>query len=339
MIKSAIDKLSSGSDLTEGEMMNIMEDIMDGKASDAQIGAFLTALKIKGETSDEIFAGASVMKKKALEVNMDKIYSIDTCGTGGDAKNTFNVSTAVMFVAAAAGVTVVKHGNRSVSSKCGSADVLEKLGVNINLSPENVRRCIDELNLGFMFAPRFHTAMKNVMKARQELGMRTIFNVLGPLANPASVKGQLIGVFDKKLMNLFAQVLNKMGTERALIVHGEDGLDEITLTGSTSVCELRDGQITSYEIKPEDFGLESAELQELVGGDSEHNAQIIKEILAGKTGAKRDMVVLNAGAAIYVGKKADSLKEGIELAKDVIDRGLALEKLEKFAELTRGLGE
>lgn len=339
MMKSAISKVTAGIDLTEAEMTSIMEDIMDGKASDAQIGAFLTALKIKGETSDEIYAGASVMKKKALEVNMDRIYSIDTCGTGGDSKNTFNVSTAVMFVAAAAGVTVVKHGNRSVSSKCGSADVLEKLGVSLELTPEAVRRCIDELNIGFMFAPRFHTAMKNVMKARQELGMRTIFNVLGPLANPASVKGQLIGVFDRKLLELFAQALRKMGTERALIVHGEDGLDEITVNGSTSVCELRDGDIKSYEIHPEDFGLESAPLEEIVGGDSELNAQIIKAVLSGEKGAKRNMVLLNAGAAIYVGKKAESLAEGVAIAKDVIDRGLALEKLESFARLTRELSE
>ena len=339
MIKAAIEKLVLGEDLEHDQMVQVMEEIMEGRAPGAQIGAFLTALKIKGETADEISAGAQVMREKALNVDIGGQYAIDTCGTGGDALGTFNVSTAVMFIAAAAGVTVLKHGNRSVSSRCGSADVLESLGVKVDLGPERVRKCAMELGLGFMFAPIFHSAMKNVMGVRQELGMRTIFNMLGPLSNPAKVQGQVLGVFERSLTQTFAEALRDMGCERALVVHGDDGLDEISITTSTHVSELKGGEIKSYTISPEDFGMEIAGIEDIQGGDSDENAQIIKDILSGKKGAKRDIVLLNAGAAIYVGKKAESMGEGIEIARNIIDRGLALEKLQKFAELTRRLGK
>lgn len=339
MIKTAIEKLVSGEDLERNLMVQVMEEIMEGRAPGAQIGAFLTALKIKGETADEISAGAQVMREKALNVDLAGRHAIDTCGTGGDSLGTFNVSTAVMFVAAAAGVTVLKHGNRSVSSKCGSADVLESLGVKVNLGVEGVQKCAAETGLGFMFAPIFHSAMKNVMGVRKELGMRTIFNMLGPLSNPANVQGQVLGVFDRELTHTFARALMDMGCQRALVVHGDDGLDEISITTSTHVSELKDGQIKSYTIRPEDFGMESSDIEDIRGGNADENAQIIKDILIGEKGAKRDIVLLNGGAAIYVGKKADSIQEGIEIAKDVIDRGLAFEKLQKFAELTRRLGQ
>ncbi|KDR95857.1 anthranilate phosphoribosyltransferase [Peptoclostridium litorale DSM 5388] len=337
MIKVAIEKLVLGEDLEHDQMVQVMEEIMEGRAPGAQIGAFLTALKIKGETADEISAGAQVMREKSLKVDIGGQYAIDTCGTGGDALGTFNVSTAVMFIAAAAGVTVLKHGNRSVSSRCGSADVLESLGVKVDLGPEGVRKCAMELGLGFMFAPIFHSAMKNVMGVRRELGMRTIFNMLGPLSNPAKVQGQVLGVFERGLTQTFAEALRDMGCERALVVHGDDGLDEISITTSTHVSELKGGKIKSYTISPEDFGMELSGIEDIQGGDADKNAQIIKDILSGKRGAKRDIVLLNAGAAIYVGKKAGSMGEGVEIAKDVIDKGLALEKLQKFAKLTRRL--
>lgn len=338
MLKFAIDKVVRNENLTEDEMVSAMDIIMEGGATPSQIGGFLTALRMKGETLEEITGSAKVMRDKALRVDMKNEYAIDTCGTGGDGSNTFNVSTVVALVAAAAGVKVVKHGNRSVSSKCGSADVLEQLGININLKPEEVEKCVKNINVGFMFAPNFHSAMKHVIHSRRELGVRTIFNVLGPLTNPARVKGQVFGVFDGDLTEVLAEVLKGLGVERAMVVHGLDGLDEITITTKTKVSELKDHKIGTYYIDPTEYGIPLAAKQDLLGGDVHDNANIILNILKGERGPRRNMVLLNAGAAIYVGKKANSLEEGIHRATEVIDMGMALQKLMEFIKVSQELG-
>ncbi|MEL7597182.1 MAG: anthranilate phosphoribosyltransferase, partial [Clostridiaceae bacterium] len=263
MLKFAIDKVIRNENLTEEEMIRAMDIIMEGKATPAQIGGLLIGLRMKGETLEEITGSAKVMRDKALNLSIQNDYAIDTCGTGGDGGSTFNVSTAAAFVAAAAGVVVVKHGNRSVSSKCGSADVLEKLGVNINLQPDEVQKCVDKLNIGFMFAPNFHKAMKHAVGPRRELGVRSIFNLLGPLTNPAGAKGQVLGVFDENLTAVMAGVLKELDVERAMVIHGLDGLDEITVTDRTKVSELKDGKINTYFIDPKDFGIPLAEKNEL----------------------------------------------------------------------------
>ncbi|MCG8539217.1 MAG: anthranilate phosphoribosyltransferase [Clostridia bacterium] len=337
MLKSAINKLIEGKSLSEEEMIKSMDTIMEGNATDSQIGSFLTALRIKGETSEEITSGAKVMRDKLFKVDIGDKYAIDTCGTGGDGANTFNVSTIVAIIASAAEVNILKHGNRSVSSKCGSADVLESLGVNIELDPVMVKKCLKKINIGFMFAPLFHRAMRNVIVPRRELGIRTIFNLLGPLTNPALVKGQVLGVFDEKLTKIMAETLKKLGTERAMVVHGLDGLDEITITTKTKVSELKDNRISTYYITPSDFGLELGKTEDLIGGYPQENAEIILNILKGEKGPRRDMVLLNAGAAIYIGGQANSLIEGIEKAKNTIDKGLALEKLNQFIRLSQEL--
>lgn len=337
MLKFAIDKVMRHENLTESEMIDAMNIIMEGKATESQIGGFLTALRMKGERLQEITGGAKVMRDKALSINIDSDYTIDTCGTGGDGAHTFNISTIVAFVAAAAGVTVVKHGNRSVSSKCGSADVLEYLGVNIDLQPREVEKCAHELNIGFMFAPHFHQAMKYAIGPRRELGVRTIFNILGPLTNPAKVKGQILGVFDEKLTHVMAGVLQALGAERAMVVHGLDRLDEITITTNTKVSELKDNKIVDYYIDPRDYGLPLGTSQELVGGESRENAKILLSILNGEISSRRNIVLLNAGAAIYVGKRADSLEEGINKARQAIDGGFALEKLNQLVKLSQEL--
>lgn len=336
-MKYIIDKVIRQEDLTEEEMMEVMNLIMTGEATSSQIGGFLVALRMKGETVDEIIGSAKVMKEKALKVRVEKTYAIDTCGTGGDGANTFNVSTAVAFVAAAAGVTVIKHGNRSVSSKCGSADVLEKLGVNINLTAIEVKESVEKINIGFMYAPNFHGAMKYAVAPRRELGIRTIFNILGPLTNPADVKGQVLGVFDPSLTQVMAEALKGLGVDRAMVVHGLDGLDEITITMETKVTELKDNILSNYILDPRNFGFPIATMEELEGGTPEENAEIILNILRGERGGKRNMVLMNAGAAIYVGKQAKSLEEGIEKAKEVIDMGLALEKLNEFILFSQGV--
>lgn len=335
MIQKIIEKLIRKINLSEDEMIYTMNDIMEGKCSDAQISGLLMGLRMKGETVEEITGSAKLMRIKSNHVDVHSDFTIDTCGTGGDGANTFNISTTVSFIAAAAGVPVVKHGNRSVSSRCGSADVLEALGVNIQLEPEEVQRCVEECNLGFMFAPNFNPAMKYAARARKELGVRTIFNVLGPLVNPAKAKGQVLGVFDADLTHTIAEVLNKLEVERALVVHGMDGLDEITTTRETKISKLENGRIEDYFISPEDFGLERANSLDLVGGDAQENARILKEILQGKEGAKRDIVLLNAAAAIYVGKKANSIEEGLEIARSTIDEGLAFEKLLQLIALSK----
>lgn len=336
-MKNVIEKVIRQEDLTEGEMMEVMHIIMTGEATLSQIGGFLVALRMKGETVEEIVGSAKVMREKALKVEVDKPYAIDTCGTGGDGANTFNVSTVVALVAAAAGVTVIKHGNRSVSSKCGSADVLEKLGVNINLTPTEVKESVERINIGFMYAPNYHNAMKYAIIPRRELGIRTIFNILGPLTNPANVNGQVLGIYDPSLTHVIAEALKGLGVDRAMVVHGLDGLDEITVTTETMVTELKDNILKDYIIDPRKFGFPIASKEELQGGTPEDNAQIILNILRGERGGKRNMVLMNAGAAIYVGKEAKSLEEGIEKAKEIIDMGLALEKLNEFISFSQGV--
>lgn len=337
MLRFAINKVLNRENLSEDEMKQAMNIIMDGKAKDSQIGSFLTALRMKGESIDEITGGAKVMREKSFKVNLDGEYFVDTCGTGGDGANTFNISTIVAIISAAAGVKIVKHGNRSVSSKCGSADVLESLGVNIDLDPVMVKNCVKQIDIGFMFAPNFHKAMKHVINPRRELGIRTIFNVLGPLTNPAMVNNQVLGVFGEGLTEQIAGVLKNLGSKHSMVVHGLDGLDEITITTNTKVSELRNNKISTYYITPEDFGLPLGKTEDLVGGSPEKNADIFLKILKGENGSRRNIVLLNAGAAIYVGGKADSLTSGIDKARKVLDQGLALEKLNQFIKLSQEL--
>lgn len=334
MLGSLIQKLIEGFDLQESEAAYAMGCIMDGNATPAQIGGFITALRAKGETIDEITACAKVMREKCSRIYPEIDYFIDTCGTGGDRKNTFNISTAAAFVAAAGGVKVAKHGNRSVSSRSGSADVLEALGINISLGPELVCKCIEETGMGFMFAPDFHKSMKFAAGPRRELGIRTVFNILGPLTNPAGAKGQLLGVFEKELTEQIARVLLKLGVERAMVVHGQGGFDELTVTGSTLVAELRDGRIFNYEITPEDLGLTKVSKENIEGGSAFENAEIILGIFKGRKGVERDMVLINAAAALYIGKAVENMKDGVALAGEIIDSGLAMDKILELRSFT-----
>ncbi|AUG57457.1 anthranilate phosphoribosyltransferase [Acetivibrio saccincola] len=327
MLKEAIAKLVEGKNLNEEEAISSLDCIMSGKATDAQIGSFITALRIKGETIEEITGCAKVMREKAYRINPEVGYYIDTCGTGGDGSNTFNISTATAFVAAAGGVAVAKHGNRSVSSRSGSADVLESLGINIEIPPEMVKDCIEKVGIGFMFAPHFHKSMRYAAGPRKELGIRTIFNILGPLTNPANAKGQVLGVFDERLTEPVANVLLNLGVEKAMVIHGLDGMDEITTTTRTKVSEVRDGSIINYYIDPEEYGFSLAEKEELIGGDAKENADIIYSIFNGEKGKKRDIILLNSAAALYVGKVAKTIKEGIEMAAEIIDSKKAMEKV------------
>ncbi len=335
MLSSVLEKLFRREELALDEMQGVMNDIMDGRLTPAQTGAFLTALRMKGETVGEITAAAHVMRDKAVPVSIPG-YSIDTCGTGGDRAQTFNISTGVAFVAAAAGVQVVKHGNRSVSSRSGSADVLEALGVYLSPDPANVRRSVEEVGFGFLFAPHFHQAMKHVVGPRRELGVRTIFNILGPLTNPARVQGQVLGVFDPKLPRVMAGVLANLDVERAMVCHGLDGLDEITLTDRTAVSEVRDGEIHEYTLDPRDFGFSLVEAAALRGGSPADNAHILRGVLQGTPGPARDVTLLNAGAAIYVGRQADSMAAGVQLARDVLDSGRALDVLRRLVQCSEG---
>ena len=334
MIKEAIYQLINGNDLTYEQAREVMEEMMTGTATQAQMGGFLKALRMQGETIDEITAFATVMREKGIKIE-PKREVIDIVGTGGDEVGTFNISTTSAFVVAAGGVPVAKHGNRSVSSKSGAADVLEKLGVNLNLTPEQNEKVLNACDVCFLFAQKYHSSMKYAASVRKELGVRTVFNILGPLSNPAAATMQLLGVYDKKLAKPMAQVLSNLGVTRGVAVCGEDGLDEITLTGETDVYEIRFGEITSYTITPEQFGLRRCALQELVGGTPEENAQISKDILTGKEkGPKRDIVVMNAGMSLYLGKDGISLEEGIQMAQDILDSGKAYEKLQEFVKLT-----
>ncbi len=336
MIKEAITALISGRSLTMEEAASVMEEIMEGEATPAQFGAFVTALRLKGETVDEIVGLAKTMKAKAIPVSVAGPV-VDTCGTGGDGSSTFNISTTAAFVVAGAGLKVAKHGNRAMSSQCGSADVLEALGVRIDLDAKQVQRCLQEVGIGFMFAPVFHPAMKYAAAPRREIGIRTVFNILGPLTNPAGARAQVVGVADGALLEKLALVLKSLGCEHALIVHGEDGLDEITVTGKTQVCELKDGHITSYSISPEDFGLSQAGLDSLKGGTLDENAALLRGVLAGKPGPQRDVVLMNAAAALLAGDRVETLKEGAALAEEVVDGGHALEKLEQLIKFSQSI--
>ncbi|MCD6153995.1 MAG: anthranilate phosphoribosyltransferase [Syntrophobacterales bacterium] len=334
MIKETIEKVVNEEDLQEREMMEAMDEVMEGIATPAQIAAFITALRIKGETVMEVTGAARIMRQKATRIDARSSIIVDTCGTGGDGMNTFNISTTAAFVVAAAGITVAKHGNRAVSSGCGSADVLEALGVNISAGPEIVEECIQETGIGFLFAPRLHAAMKYAVGPRREIGIRTIFNMLGPLTNPAGATSQLIGVYDSSLTEMFAGVLKNLGTKRAFVVHGSDGLDEATVTGETRVSELKNGLITTYNITPVDFFGKKYDGEELLGADASSNAQITKDILSGRNGACRKIVLLNAALAIVAGEKAETIQEGIAIAEDCIDSGKAIKKLQALIELS-----
>ena len=336
MIKEAIASLVSGRSLTTEEAASVMEEIMEGKATPAQLGAFVTALRIKGETADEIAGLASVMLAKAVRVTIAEPV-LDVVGTGGDNSNTFNISTAAAFVAAGAGLKVAKHGNRAMSSQCGSADVLEALGVRIDLNAEQVQRCLHEVGMGFMFAPIFHPAMKYAAAPRREIGIRTIFNILGPLTNPAGAKAELLGVADESLVEKLTLVLQSLGCYHAVVVHGEDGLDEITITGKTQVCELKDGHIKRYSISPEDLGLSRASVDSLRGDTIDENATLLRGILAGASGPQRDVVLMNAAAALLAGDRVETLQHGLALAREVIDGGHALAKLDQLIGFSQSL--
>ena len=337
--KETIQKLIEKKDLAKEETEQAMLEIMEGKLSDSEIAEFLVALKEKGESIDEITACAKIMREKSVKIKVDDknnentINCIDMCGTGGDKSNTFNISTAASFIVAGTGITVAKHGNKSVSSKCGSADVLAELGANINLAPALVEQCINKIGLGFIFAPNFHPAMRYVANARKQLGVRTVFNILGPMTNPASPKAQVVGVFDGNLTEIYANVLQNLGLERALVVNGS-GLDEITLHDRTKITELKDGKIQTYYITPEELGFQRLDLAKIKTDSVKENAEIIINILDGKEGPHADFVIVNAAAGIYVAGKASSIKEGIEIARESIASGKAREKLEQLKDFT-----
>ena len=348
IIIEAVRTLVERRDLTRIEAAAAMEAIMSGASTNAQIAAFLTALRMKGETVEELIGFAQVMRQKVVKIRTrpedvaaltgtDRDMLIDTCGTGGDAAGTFNVSTATAFVVAGAGLRVAKHGNRSVSSLCGSADVVETLGVSLDLAPPKVARCVEEVGIGFLYAPLLHTAMKHVMAARREMGVRTVFNMLGPLTNPAGANAQVIGVYSPALTEPLARVLAELGTHRAFVVHGADGLDEISNTGDSRISEVREGMVRTIAVRPEDFGVTRASIGDLRGGDREQNAEIIRAILAGEPGPKRDIVLVNASAALVAGGRAKDFKEGAELAARSIDAGAARQKLERLVALSQEL--
>jgi anthranilate phosphoribosyltransferase len=336
MIKEAINILINNISLSEAEMAECMNEIMEGRATDAQIGAFLAALRIKGETVDEITGAARIMREKAAKINAPEGV-LDTCGTGGDMSHTFNISTTVAIVAAAAGIPVAKHGNRSVSSKSGSADVLEALGIKIDLQPEKVEKCLFETGFGFLFAPLFHPAMKYAIGPRREMAVRTIFNILGPITNPAGAKRQILGVFSGNLTETLAMVLGNLGAEDAMVVHGQDGLDEITITNGTKASRFSKGKAENIILAPEDFGLERGKRDDLIGGDKDENARISVQILKGEKGPKRDIVIINSAAAIVIAGKTDDFRMGAEMAKDALDSGRALRKLEDIKRVSNTL--
>jgi anthranilate phosphoribosyltransferase len=347
-IVDGIRRVVEGQHLSRSEAESVMSDIMTGKATDAQIAAFLTALRMKCETVDELIGFAKVIREKASPVRprsavaasfsgTDREMLVDTCGTGGDATGTFNISTATAFVVAGAGIRVAKHGNRSVSSMCGSADVVEALGIRIDLPADAVARCIDEIGIGFLYAPLLHEAMRYVVLARREMKIRTVFNLLGPICNPARATAQVLGVYNEDLTEIMAQVLCELGSEKAFVVHGSDGLDEITISGESKISEVRDGQVRTYHVTPEDFGIKRAPISAIQGGDARQNALIIRDVLSNQGGTRCDVVLLNAAAGLVVGGKANGLREGIQLARESIKSGKALSCLDRLIELTQKL--
>ena len=333
MIKEAIEKVARRVDLPEVKMRGCFDEIMSGGATASQIGALLTALRMKGETIEEITGAARAMREKSVHIDAGKGL-VDTCGTGGSGTNTFNISTTAAFVVAGCGVKVAKHGNRGASSACGSADVLEALGVRLDVGPDLVQRCIMEIGIGFLYAPLFHNAMKYAVTPRKEIGIRTIFNILGPLSNPASATSQVLGVYDAGLTDKLARVLKNLGSRRAMVVYGMDTLDEITITGRTRISELKLGKIRTSYVTPEKFGVKRARLSDIEGGNAGDNAEIALSVLKGERGPRRDVVLLNAAAALICGFKAKDFKAGIRLAAGSIDTGRALDKLLKLIELT-----
>jgi anthranilate phosphoribosyltransferase len=347
-IKEAIERVVGFGNLTEEEMHSVFNAIMSGEATMSQIAAFITALRMKGETVEEITGAARVMREKSVKIRIsgdsvdidrDEITPeeeaiLDTCGTGGTGTNTFNISTTVAFVLAGCGVRVAKHGNRAASSRCGSADVLEKLGVKLDVPVEVTEECIRKINIGFMFAPLFHEAMRYAVTPRKEMGVRTIFNILGPLSNPASATCQVLGVYEQKLTETMARVLGKLGTKRAFVVHGMDGLDEITITGKTKVSELAGGRVRSYYVGPATFGFKKAKLEEIRGGTTEENAMIIRNVLSGEKGPRRDVVLMNSSVALMAAGKVKDFKEGVRVAASAVDSGKALERLEELIRIT-----
>ena len=333
MIKETIEKIVNKIDLKEPEMRDAFGEIMSGRATPAQIGAFVTGLRMKGETVEEITGAAKVMREKCLKIDAGAGL-IDTCGTGGSPVSTFNISTAAAFVIAGAGLKVAKHGNRAASSRCGSADVLEALGVKIDAPVETVAKCIGRAGVGFMYAPLFHSAMKHAIGPRREIGVRTIFNILGPLSNPARAEYQLLGVYDARLVETMANALKNLGARRALVVHGMDGLDEITITGRTRIAELKDGRIRAYYVTPEKFGIKCSSLANIKGSSAKENARKILSILEGAKGPGRDIVLMNAGAGLYCAGKAKDFKEGVRLAAESVDSHSARGALQKLIGLT-----
>ena len=343
MIKEAIQKLVEGHSLSVAQAAQVMDEIMEGQVTPAQFGAFVTALRMKGETVEEIAGLARTMRAKAVRVNVDGPV-VDTCGTGGDGASTFNISTAAAFVAAGAGMKVAKHGNRAMSSKCGSADVLEALGININLNAGQVEKCLQEVGIGFMFAPSFHPSMKYAAGPRREIGFRTVFNILGPLTNPAGAKAQVIGVPSEKLGQKIARALELLGTNHALVVHGTDGIDEISITGHSRIWEIGNDAVVDYFISPDDFGFEKSSLQEIAGGTAEDNARMLRAVLSGEKGPRRDVTIMNAAAAIMAAGEMQNdngtggTKQMVECARiagEAIDCGSALKKLEQLIEVSQ----
>lgn len=335
MIQHYIQVLVEGKNLTKEQTRECVLEIMSGEVSAVHISAFLTALRIKGESTAEISGAAQAMREKAIKIQTKHTTVIDTCGTGGDGIGTFNISTVAAIISAAAGAKVAKHGNRAISSKCGSADVLMALGMNIDISKEQVEKSLDEIGIGFLFAPKMHEAMKYAMPVRRELGFRTIFNTLGPLTNPAGAKRQVLGVYKESLTDTLASVLHDLGTERALVVHGLNGMDEISTIGETKITEIKNGEITSYILNMQTLDLREASISEILGGDVERNVAIVHHILDGKDGAVRDIALLNAAAALYVSEIAATLQEGISIAADTIDSGSAKEKMHQLIEFSR----
>jgi anthranilate phosphoribosyltransferase len=338
MFRENLSNIIQGNDLSETQMSQMITEIFSKKITDAQIGAFMAALATKGETFEELAGAARAMRRKALRIQASAATIVDTCGTGGDGAQTFNISTTTAFVVAGCGVTVAKHGNRSVSSQCGSADLLETLGVKLDTAPEIVEEAVHEIGIGFLFAPIYHSAMRYAAKARKEIGLRSIFNMLGPLTNPAGANCQLLGVYAPELTEMFAHALQRLGTKRAFVVHGHDGLDEISVCMPTRISELKDGLVHTYDISPEQFFGERADPAELLGGNPEENASITRKILQGEKGPKRNVVLLNAAAALVAADQADDFQQGIQMAKIAIDEGSSAEKMESLIRFTQENG-